>query len=221
MMQTLIQFLGKPIRKSVQWYLSKPREFKYQDISITVAPGVFHPGFFFSTSFILEFLGTQQLRRQKFLEVGSGSGIISIFAAKNGAEVTAIDINSKAVKNTRENSEKNAVKISILESDLFSNVPPASFDWIVINPPYYPIDPKSEAEYAWNCGEDHQYFKSLFAGLGKFITNKTNILIVLSDVCDLQTIFSIGSEHGFSFKKISERKVWADGQNYLYWIMPS
>lgn len=217
-MQALVQFFGKPIRKGIQWYLSKPRDFTFKDISITVAPGVFHPGFFFSTRLILEFLSNQNLHGKNFVEVGSGSGIISIYASKNGATVTAIDINKKAVKNTLENSEKNNTKITVLESDLFFNVLPTLFDWIVINPPYYPVNPKSEEEYAWNCGVNHQYFENLFGSLRKFTNRSSNILMVLSDVCDLKTIFAIASSHGYQFEKILERKVWADGQNYLYWI---
>ena len=218
MMQPLLQLFGKPIRKGVQWYLSKPREFRYQDIAITVAPGVFHPGFFFSTRFMLQFLEGQDLKGQNFLEVGSGSGIISIFAAKKGARVTAIDINKKAVKNTFENSGRNSVKMDIITSDLFTNVPPGPFNWIVINPPYYPVNAKTEEEYAWNCGFDHQYFQKLFSGLGHFTTLESKVLMVLSDVCDLKTIFEIAAANRFAFEKISERKVWADGQNYLFWI---
>ena len=103
-MQALVRLFGKPIRKGVQWYLRKPREFNYGTIKLIVAPGVFHPGFFFSTRYVLEFLNKENLAGQRFLEVGCGSGIISILAAQKGADVTAIDINRKAVANTIENA---------------------------------------------------------------------------------------------------------------------
>jgi release factor glutamine methyltransferase len=218
MIQKLVQLFGQPIRKGVQWYLSKPRGFRYEDINITVSPGVFHPGFFFSTKLILEFLQAQQLQGKTFLELGCGSGIISIYAAKKGAVVSAVDINKKAVHNTMMNSATNNVTIAVLQSNLFSNVSDIRFDWIVINPPYYPADPKNEAEFAWKCGAAHQYFHKLFADLGSFITGKSSVLMILSDVCDLKTIFSVAASHGFAFEKILQRKVWADGRNYLYWI---
>jgi release factor glutamine methyltransferase len=218
MMQTLVQMFGGPIRKGVQWYLSKPRSFTYENISVRVSPGVFHPGFFFSTRFILDFLSKQKLHYKNFLEVGSGSGIISIYAARQHANVTALDINKKAVRDTRENSRRNNAQVIVFESDLFTNVPPAQFDWIVINPPYYPVNPKNEEEYAWNCGANHQYFERLFAGLKSFSHQNTNTLMILSEVCDLNTIFDIAKRHGYHFEKILEKKVWADGLNYLYWI---
>ena len=219
-MQALVRLFGKPIRKGVQWYLRKPREFNYGTIKLIVAPGVFHPGFFFSTRYILEFLNKQSLGEQRFLEVGCGSGIISILAAQKGADVTAIDINRKAVTNTIENAARNTVKVQVTTSDLFDNVLPIRFDWIVINPPYYPADAKTEEEYAWNCGLNHRYFEKLFGRLGSFVTQESKILIVLSDVCDLKTIFAIAASNRFIFEKISERKVWADGRNYLFWIKP-
>ena len=220
-MQAFVRLFGKPIRKGVQWYLRKPREFNYGTIKLVVDPGVFHPGFFFSTRFILEFLNKQSLGGQRFLEVGCGSGIISILAAQKGADVTAIDINKKAVANSIQNAARNNVKIHVTMSDLFDNVSPIRFGWIVINPPYYPADAKTEEEYAWNCGLNHQYFENLFSRLGSFVTQESKILIVLSDVCDLKTIFAIAAANRFLFEKISERKVWADGRNYLFWIKPA
>lgn len=220
-MQAFVRLFGKPIRKGVQWYLRKPREFNYGTLKLMISPGVFHPGFFFSTRFILEFLNKQRLEKQSFLEVGCGSGVISILAAQKGADVTAIDINKKAVANTIDNAMRNSVKVQVTTSDLFDNVPSTRFDWIVINPPYYPADAKTEEEYAWNCGLNHQYFEKLFSGLGYFVTRESNILIVLSDVCDLKTIFEIAAANRFIFEKISERKVWADGRNYLFWIKPA
>lgn len=218
MMQTLVKIFGKPIRKTVQWYLSKPREYRYENISITIDEGVFHPGLFFSTRLILKFLETQNLQGKKFLELGSGSGLIAVYAAKKGAHVTAVDINRKAVRNTLENSNRNHTDVVVLESDLLDNVPPTLFDWVVLNPPYYPVDPANEEEYAWNCGVNHQYFVKLFSTLPTFISPQSHILMILSDVCDLQTIFALASANGFVFKKILERRVWADGRNYLYWI---
>ena len=217
-MQTLVRLFGTPIRKGVQWYLRKPRQFNYGTIKLIVAPGVFHPGFFFSTRYVLEFLSKESLAGRRLLEVGCGSGVISILAAQKGADVTAIDINRKAVTNTIENAARNGVKVQVATSDLFDNVLPIRFDWIVINPPYYPADAKTEEEHAWNCGLNHQYFEKLFSRLGSFITQESKILIVLSDVCDLKTIFAIAAANRFIFEKISERKVWADGRNYLFWI---
>ena len=72
----------------LQWwfkkYYSKPRSFSYQDIDITISPGVFPPQYTFSTKILLKFLETLNLQGKTFLELGCGSGIISLYAAKKG-----------------------------------------------------------------------------------------------------------------------------------------
>jgi release factor glutamine methyltransferase len=74
-------------------------------------------------------------------DVGTGSGILAICAAKNlsAARVTALDISPAALAVARENAEKHSVvpRIDFLESDLFAAVPKEKkFDFIVSNPPY-------------------------------------------------------------------------------------
>ncbi len=216
MNQTILKLIGSPLRAGVRWYLSKPRSYTYKNIRINVPNGVFHPGFFFSTKFILQFLEGQELENKKLLELGSGSGLISVFAAKNGARVIASDINTRAVSATHENAKNNEVMVEAIYSDLFEEIPLMPFDWIIINPPYYPANPKTEAEHAWYCGAEHQYFKRLFASLQYYVHNESKALIVLSDVCDLEQITAIASSNNFLLEMIAQRSVWADGKNYLY-----
>ena len=72
------------------------------------------------------------------LEIGCGSGIISMHLAQRGNVVTAIDINPKAVEATKFNSKENDLEIEVLEGDLFSCVKDRRFGTIVCNPPYLP-----------------------------------------------------------------------------------
>lgn len=218
MTKSLLQLLTKPIRYGIKWYLSKPRNFSYKNITIIVLSDVFHPGFFYSTKMLLEFLNHQDINKKKFLELGCGSGIISVMAAQKGAIVTASDINTKAIENVLLNAKKNQVEINAVHSNLFNHLQKKIWDWIIINPPYYHSDPVTEAEYAWYCGREHQYFESLFLNLSNHIHTETQVVIILSEVCDLEKIFSIAARHNFYFEKIAEKKVWVDGKNYLYKI---
>ena len=72
------------------------------------------------------------------LEIGCGTGIISVHLACKGAQVTAVDLNPKAVEATRFNSMNNGVKIEALEGDMFAPVEGRRFGTIVCNPPYLP-----------------------------------------------------------------------------------
>jgi release factor glutamine methyltransferase len=207
-----------PLPFVVRWYVSKERTYHHQNLSITVMPGVFHPGLFFSTNMLLEFIKQQNLKGAVVLEVGAGTGILSLVANKMGATVTATDISSIALENIHTNAKKNNASISIVRSDLFTDLPPSIYDWIFVNPPYYPKQPKKEEEFAWYCGEQHEYFINFFRTIHPFLSDKTRTIMVLSDVCDLATIFKIAAEHGFQLMKVSEKKIWIDGKNYIFEI---
>lgn len=88
-----------------------------------------------------------------FLEIGSGSGLTSIHAAKAGARVTATDVNPNAVEVTRRNAAKNDLRITVLESDLFEKVV-GDFDVIAFNAPYLPEKRSTTSwiESAWAGG---------------------------------------------------------------------
>ena len=132
--------------------------------------------------------------------------------------MTATDISSIAIENIYTNAKKNNASINIVLSDLFTNLPSSVYDWIFVNPPYYPKQPKKEEEFAWYCGEQHEYFINFFSTIHPFLSDKTRTIMVLSDVCNLDTIFKIASEHGFQLVKILEKKIWIDGKNYIFEI---
>ena len=178
-------------------YLSKTRVYRYENISIDIAPQVFHPGFFFSTQLLLQYISKLPLNEKKFLELGCGSGLISIVAAKKGAKVTATDINPVAVEFLKKNCDQNRVNLQVIQSDLFQNIPQQPFDIIAINPPYYKKRPVTNADYAWFCGENGEYFSALFDTLADHIHKDTEILMVLFDGCDMPMITWFAATNGF------------------------
>jgi release factor glutamine methyltransferase len=208
------------LKKLANVYTRKEREFSYNNITVKVLPGVFHPGLFFSTKMLLNFVATLNLEEKTVLELGAGTGIISILAARMGANVYASDISSKAVENIKLNSAINNVQINIIISDLFKNIPDMKFDYIIINPPYYDRDPKEEEEYAWFCGNKFEYFKSLFNSLSNYIGKDSKVFMILSEVCDLHKIKSIGLENEFVWKLIVKKQFWGE-KNYIFEIMKS
>ena len=187
--------------------------YSYDNIRLEIPPQVFHPGFFFSTRLLLRYISALSLQGQRFLELGAGSGLISIYAAKKGARVTATDINPVAIECLRRNCDENQVQPEIILSDLFANIPEQSFDIIPINPPYYKKQPQTMADHAWYCGENGEYFQQLFAKLGKYIHQNSVVLMVLSEECDINMISEIASGHNFYMqKKVTKKSAW----EYLY-----
>lgn len=151
--------------------------------------------------------------------MGSGSGLISIFAAKQNALVTACDISPAAVKCTRENAQKNGVKVSVFQSDLFSDIPAQHFDFIAVNPPYYKKHPRSVEENAWYCGEDLEYFQRFFQQVQNFMSSSSNIFMVLSDECDLAGIQKVAESNQLIFKLVHEKRTAWETQ-FIFNIRP-
>jgi release factor glutamine methyltransferase len=92
-----------------------------------------------------DYLEKVDLDGKKVLEIGTGTGIVAIAAAKRGAEVTAVDISPEAVETAKENAEDAEVKIKFIKSNLFENVD-GEFDLVLFNPPYLPGDRVSERD---------------------------------------------------------------------------
>lgn len=141
-------FDGKIYKPILAKYLASTHTYRYRGVRLVVPPEVFHPAFFFSTKLLLKYLGNQPLRGKSLLELGAGSGLISIYAAKKGALVTASDINPIAIQYLEVNRQRNkGVDLEIILSDLFTGIPPRCFDLIAINPPYYKKKPASPKEF--------------------------------------------------------------------------
>ncbi len=97
--------------------------------------GGFGTGHHPTTRMCLEFLENCQVAGKRVLDVGTGSGILSIAAAKLGAaEVVATDIDDAALEAAMENAKRNEVegKIKFVKSDLLRRVS-GQFDIVLSN----------------------------------------------------------------------------------------
>ncbi|HEY6159763.1 MAG TPA: HemK2/MTQ2 family protein methyltransferase [Bacteroidia bacterium] len=186
--------------------LSRTNEYSHNGIKLSIPPGIFHPHYFYSTRFLLEHLLRENLRNKTFLELGCGSGLISLAVSKKGARVTASDINPTAVKALKENSGKNGLELNIIHSDLFTNIPPQTFDLIAINPPYYRGKTVNEKDLAWYCGEHHEFFIGLFKSIKDFMHPSTKVFIILSDDCDMPAIKDIAAKNSVTLRESASKR---------------
>ncbi len=117
-----------------------PVDLQPGDVEIALDPGMaFGTGTHPTTQLCLEALEDllDSMPGAKVLDLGCGSGILAIAAAKLGAaQVLALDIDPVAVEATRQNAEQNgaADRITVQEGSLESLIASARrFDLIVVN----------------------------------------------------------------------------------------
>lgn len=219
-MRTLLKYLlSRTYQPLLVQYLSRPRTYRSHGIRLVIAPTVFHPGFFHSTHILLNYLKTFNLPGKKVLELGAGSGLLSIYAAKKKAIVTASDINPAAIHYLLRNSRQNQVRMEVLHSDLFRKMGNTRFDLIIVNPPYYKKDPGNMRDHAWYCGQDGNYFKNFFSGLGAHTKKDTEVIMVLCENCDLEMIFSMARDAGYEMKCVRTVRTFIE-KNFIYHIKP-
>lgn len=139
---------------------------------------------------------------ERILEIGCGSGVVSIHCAKNGCTVTAVDINPSAVECTEENARLNGVAIDVRGSDLFQNVP-ERFDTIVFNLPYLPVIDEGELAKAWSGGEDGMGpLPRLMTESKDHLYNGGRVVVVVSSLMDQDKLNALLSK--YEVKKLGE-----------------
>ena len=194
--------------------------YRYKDLLLEIPPEVFHPGFFFSTQLLLQYISNLSLQKKEFLELGCGSGLISMIAAQKRAVVTATDINPVAVEFLAKNCLVNNLELQIIQSDLFNDIPVKHYDIIAINPPYYKKAPVTFRDHAWFCGERGEYFSRLFESMHRYVHADTEILMVLFDGCDMEMINDFAAENNFVLICIYSKQNILE-KNFIYKIEKS
>lgn len=96
----------------------------------------------FETEILVEYIINADVNKEKILDIGTGTGAISLALAKNldKTSIIGVDISDKALALANENKVRlKADNVQFIKSDLFNNIN-EKFDLIVSNPPYISED---------------------------------------------------------------------------------
>jgi len=175
-------------------------------LSLSIPPGVYEPA---EDSELLAF--HSRGLKGKILEVGTGSGLVSILNAKTnpGNSVLATDISPEAIECAKKNAEANGTgNIRFLQSDLFEKIE-GKFDAILFNPPYLPTSKEEKApgnlNYAFDGGEDGRKTLDLFLeDFGRFLAPGGKLLLVQSSLNSLELTMLILEGKGFEAKILGQ-----------------
>jgi release factor glutamine methyltransferase len=159
------------------------------------------------------------------LEIGTGSGIVSIYLAKENKKkkIYASDISKKAIENAKINAQLNLVKIKFILSDLFKKIPKKKFDFIIFNPPYLPTEKNEKINgpinYAFDGGKKGDRVIKIFLKKAKdFLKDEGAIFLVVSSLIDLNKLEYFIKKLGYTYKKIDQEDFFFE-HIFLYKIM--
>ncbi|MEM8935895.1 MAG: 50S ribosomal protein L11 methyltransferase [Pseudomonadota bacterium] len=153
-----------------------------------------HPEVLTPTEYAITFgkiIWSRELSGKRVLDVGCGSGILSIIAAIQGAEVWATDISPHAIEMTKFNAKRNGVEIeqlvqenvldAFLQGGEFESV---KFDTIICNNPSLPGKDSSDLSRSgfieWNQNGDGRYILDQLLLQGRNVLTEQGSLITHS-----------------------------------------
>ncbi len=184
------------------------------EINIVACKGVYAPR---EDSYLLA-EATEKYASGKVLDLGTGSGINGIVAAKKECDVTFADVSNIALSCARHNAELNGVNGEFVLTNIFSNVK-KKYDTVLFNPPYLHSKPMGTKlpsggdDLAVNGGVDGRELIDQFLGAyADHVNAKYNVLLVESSLNryeeDLEKYHAeiVGSKE-FMYEKIVVLKI--------------
>jgi len=175
-------------------------------IPFVVTPSVFNPKVPRTGEFFASQIDARLVQQDwEVLDMGTGSGVCAVFAAKHARRVVAVDINEAAVRCAGLNAVLNHLehKIEVRHGDLFAPVPGERFDLILFNPPFVQGAPKDDRDRAWRSNDVAERFT---AGLGAHLKPAGIALVLLSTFGDGQVFLEAFRQHDFDISVLAERR---------------
>lgn len=172
----------------------------------------------YETEILVDLIINDNSNNKKILDIGTGSGAISLALSKNlkDSKIIGVDISKNAIDLANENKIKlNINNVEFKESDIFSNID-EKFDIIVSNPPYInkedfeKLDKKLyyEPQNALYGGEDGLYFYKKIIKNAKNFLNKNGKIYLEIGYNQKDSISNLLEEYGY--KQIKSYKDFND-----------
>jgi methylase of polypeptide subunit release factors len=181
---------------------------------LIVRPTVFHPRCFITSEFFASFIGRLDLSGLRVVDVGTGSGILALAAARAGAaHVTAVDVNPNAALTAAENAWANGHgdRLMAVCSNLLSALAPvALFDVIIASPPSFPGEPRDIADRAWHAGPNYSDVVPLFDQARERLAPGGRLYLLVSSDSDLDLFGTLIMRARFRARLVAERSIFIE-----------
>lgn len=176
-------------------------EVEIEGLTVLVRDGIFTPDPSISYSSTMFIVNLPDVSGSDILDVGTGSGVLALYSAQQGARVVASDIDEKAIANAEENVSRYDLenRIQLVKSDLFDEVE-GKFDYILAN---LPIN-----DEVWTIGESTTNL------IGRFLTQcpdyvKENgkVYFGWASFSDVEPVKKVCQDLGYDFEIKTEDRL--------------
>jgi len=180
---------------------------RVQSLRIFVIPGVANPNLLRTGAFFAAQVDSCALAPDAaVLDMGTGSGVCALAAARRAGRVVAVDVSPAAVRCARLNALLNDLeeRVDVREGDLFAPLEGERFDLVLFNPPFLLGAPKDHRDAAWRSEDVARRFA---AGLGEHLAPGGAALVLLSSFGDACALFEAELRvHGFRLDVFARRR---------------
>lgn len=180
---------------------SDPCTVTHEGREFVLLPGVFPP--YLDSALMVRSMHIEP--SDAVLDVGSGTGIIAVFAALKAQRVVATDINPAAVESIRANARRHGLedRLTSVQAGLFPADGESTFNVVTFNPPYTDHPAADVAEQSvWDPG--HVTVRRFLSGVGGILKPGGRFYLGWADFADLDFIEGLMTEHGAHFARIDE-----------------
>jgi methylase of polypeptide subunit release factors len=200
------------------------RTIRAAGFQLRVRPTVFHPRIFLSSEYFAEFLDGLDLSGKSVADIGTGSGILALAAARAGAKsVLALDINPDAARSAQENAQANGLgeRVKAACMDLLTALPARPlFDVILSSPPKHAGEPRDVADRGWHAGPHYRDVAALFQQARERLKPGGCLYVMLSSASDLDLLGQLINKAGLRANLAYERSFFVESM-VLYELRPS
>jgi release factor glutamine methyltransferase len=151
---------------------------------------------------------------ESVLDIGTGSGLLGVLAAKKGASVVSVDVNPHALRCAKSNAALNDTRsnMDFVQSDLFRSFrETVKFDVILFNAPYLPTEGTEGdtlLEKAWSGGKSgRQVIDKFISDAPKHLKPKGRILLLQSTLSNINETERKFKENGLHTSIVAERSL--------------
>jgi HemK-related putative methylase len=178
-------------------------------LPLIVLPQVFNPVLFRTGEILARTVAASPFAEPRpgggrALDLGTGSGIGAVFAARRGFRVVAVDLNPEAVRCARLNALLHGLeeRIEVREGDLFDPAASETFDLVLFNPPFFRGAPKDRLDLAWRGTDVLERFA---AGLPRALSPGGTALLALSTDGACDSLLAALADGGFAIETAARR----------------